>query len=106
MANMMQMMQKAQKMKQRMQDLQDRAGDMAVVGEAGGSVSCVMTGKFELTSIKIKPEVVNASEVDLLEDLVIAAVNDARQKAEKAMADETQKIMTELGLPPGLGLPF
>lgn len=107
MANIMQMMQKAQKFKQQMQDLQERVQKMELDGAAGGgAVTCRMTGKFELTSLKISPDLVKADETDLLEDLIIAAVNDARQKAEKTMNDETQKLMQDMGLPPGMGLPF
>lgn len=107
MANIMQMMQKAQKFKQQMADMQARVQQMNIDGAAGGGVvSCVVSGKFELKSIKIAPDLLKAEEVDVLEDLVVAAVNDARVKAEKLMADETQKLMKDMGLPPGLDLPF
>ncbi|MDY0009574.1 MAG: YbaB/EbfC family nucleoid-associated protein [Bdellovibrionales bacterium] len=107
MANMMQMMQKAQKFKQQMEQMQARVQLMELDGAAGGGlVTCKVTGKFELKSIKIDPSLVKADEVDVLEDLVIAAVNDARLKAEKTMADETEKLMRDMGLPPGMGLPF
>jgi len=69
-------------------------------------VTCKVTGKFELRSIKISPSLINAEEADVLEDLIVAAINDARLKAEKTMADETEKLMRDMGLPPGMGLPF
>ena|SRR6218665_1662366 len=107
MANIMQMMQKAQKFKQQMEVMQARVQQMDLDGNAGGGmVTCKVSGKFELKSIKIHPSLLNAEEVDVLEDLVIAAVNDARLKAEKTMADETEKLMRDMGLPPGMGLPF
>lgn len=107
MANFMQMMQKAQQVKQKMQDMQERASQLDVDGEAGGgAVTCRLNGKFELKQIKISPGVINPAEADILEDLVVAAVNDARRKAEKLMEEETKKIMSDMGLPPGMGLPF
>jgi nucleoid-associated protein EbfC len=105
--NFAQMMQKAQKFKQQMQEMQARVQATDIAGEtAGGLVTCVMTGKYALKSIKLDPGVVKADEKDVLEDLIVAAVNDARNKAEKLMADETTKLMKDMGLPPGLDLPI
>jgi DNA-binding YbaB/EbfC family protein len=103
----MQMMQKASQMKQKMQDMQERVQQMELTGEAGGGlVTCMVNGRFELRTLKIDPSLVKTQETEMLEDMVVAAVNDARKKAEKLMGDETEKIMKDLGLPPGLGLPF
>lgn len=104
MANFMQMMQKANQMKSRMQDMQDRARDMVLTGASGGQVTCQMNGKFEVTKISIDPAA--TADVEMLEDMVLAAIGDARQQAEKHMTEETEKIMRELGLPAGMGLPF
>jgi DNA-binding YbaB/EbfC family protein len=107
MANMMQMMAKAQKFKTQMQELQDRVGNTEISGEAGGGlVNVSMTGKFDVRMLKIDPSIIKADEADVMEDLIIVALNDARMRAEKLMADETQSLMKDLGLPPGLGLPF
>lgn len=107
MANFVQMMQKAGQMKQRMQDMQARVQQMELPGEAGqGLVTCKVNGRFELKSIKIAPSLLNPSEAEVLEDLVVLAVNDARGRVEKLMSDETAKIMQELGLPANMGLPF
>lgn len=107
MTNFAQMMQKAQKFKQKMQELQDRAHQMEVQGEAAqGLVTCRMTGKHELKAIKIDPSVIKAEEADVLEDLVVAAVNDALARAQTIMTDETSKLMSEMGLPPNMELPF
>lgn len=87
--------------------MQARVAQMELSGEAGGgAVSCRVSGRFELKSIKIDPSVINPQEADVLEDLIIAAVNDARARAEKVMADETGKIMQGLGLPPGMDFPL
>ena len=106
MANMMQMMAKAQKFKSQMQELQARIQATAVPGQAGNAlVTCVMTGNV-LSKLKINPSIIKADDAEVLEDLVTAAVNDARAKAEQLMTEETQKLMADMGLPPGLGLPF
>jgi nucleoid-associated protein EbfC len=107
MTNFAQMMQKAHKFKQKMQDLQDRAHQMEVQGASGqGLVNCRMSGKHELKSIKIDPSIIKAEDAEVMEDLIVAAVNDARAQAEKMMADETGKLMQEMGLPPNMDLPF
>lgn len=107
MANIVQMMQKAQQFKQKMQDLQDRARDIVVEGQAGqGLVTCRMTGKHELKSLKVDPSLVKADEADVMEDMIVAAVNDALATAMKRMEEETAKLMKDLGLPPNMELPF
>ncbi len=107
MANFMQMMQKAQQVKVKMQELQERVAQMELEGAAAnGAVTCRVNGKFELKAIKLDPAVINPQEAEVLEDLIVAAVNDARQKAEKVMAAESEKLIKDMGLPPGMGLPF
>ncbi len=109
--NIQQMMQKAQQMQKKMAALQEKMGDEEVQGTAGGgAVQVVMTCKGVMKSITIDPSVVNASEKDMLEDLIKAACNDARTRADQKMADETNRAMSDMGIPPGLlgggGLPF
>ena len=107
MANIMQMMAKAQKFKQSMQAMQARVQDMEMEGSAGnGLVTCRVNGKFELKKLKVDPSLIRVDEADVMEDLIVAAVNDARTKAERTMAEETQKVVKEVGLPPGIDLPF
>lgn len=107
MANFAQMMQKAQKFKQEMQNLQERVQNMELTGTAGnGLVTCTVTGRHELKALKLDPSIIRADEADVMEDLIIAAVNDARRKAEQVMAEETEKLMTGMGLPKNMELPF
>lgn len=107
MANIVQMMQKASQMKQKMQEMQARVQQVEVTGESGGGlVKCVVTGSFELKTLKVDPSFINPQEASVMENMIIAAINDARRKAEKLMGEETQKIMKDLGLPAGLDLPF
>jgi DNA-binding YbaB/EbfC family protein len=101
MTNMMQMLSKAQKLKSQMQDMQTRVQNMDMTGTAGGGVTCVINGKFQMKKIAISPALLTADDKEILEDLIVAAVNDAHGKAEKTMAEETQKLMQGLGLPPG-----
>jgi DNA-binding YbaB/EbfC family protein len=97
------MMKQAQAMQAKMAKMQEELGEMTVEGSSGGGmVNVTVNGKQEILSIKIKPEVVNPEEVDILEDLVMAAITDARDKASKIMEEEMKKVTGWLGLPPGL----
>ena len=88
MSNIMQMMAKAQKFKQQMTELQNRMQVTDIDGEAGsGLVKCRMTGKM-LTMLKIDSSLANADDMEMLEDLVMVAVNDARAKASE-LAEKT-----------------
>jgi nucleoid-associated protein EbfC len=107
MANFAQMMQKAQAFKQKMQELQDKASDIIVEGSAGqGLVTCRMTGKHELKALKVAPSLIKAEEAEIMEDMIVTAVNDALTNALKRMEEESAKLMKDLGLPTNMGLPF
>ncbi len=107
MFNMQQMMQKAQAMQKKMEALQEQLGDIEVEGHSGGGlVKVVMTCKGTVRAIIIDSTIVKSDEKDILEDLIKAACNDARAKADQKMADETQKSMGDMGLPAGFKLPF
>ncbi|MDD9900630.1 MAG: YbaB/EbfC family nucleoid-associated protein [Alphaproteobacteria bacterium] len=100
MANMMQMMAKAQKFKSKMEELQGRVRAEIVDGSVqNGLITCKMTGNFALKEIKIGDSLVKVEDKDMLEDLIVAAVNNARENAEQLMQSETQKLMAEMGLP-------
>jgi DNA-binding YbaB/EbfC family protein len=107
MNNFAQMMQKAQKFKQKMSELQDRARETEVSGAAGrGLVTCKMNGKHTLTALAIDKSLIDPVQSETLEDLVMAAVNDASANVETRMKEETEKLMRELGLPPNMDLSF
>lgn len=111
MFNMQQMMQKAQAVQKKMAALQAELNEVEVDGSSGaGLVRVTMTCKGNMKSLMIDPSLVNPSEKEVLEDLIKAACNDARSKADQKLADETQKAMADMGLPPGLlgggGMPF
>lgn len=101
------MMRQVQEMQAKMAEMQERLAQAEVNGQAGGDMVVVtMNGKGELKKIKIDPALAVPAEVDLLEDLIVAACREARQKAEEQIADETKKMMGGLQLPPGVKLPF
>lgn len=106
MKNLGNLMKQAQAMQQKMAELQERLAQMEVEGQSGaGMVKAVVNGKGEVKRMRIEPSVVDPADVGMLEDLIVAACNDARAKADAMNAEETQKLMGGLGLPPGLGLP-
>lgn len=101
------MMRQVQDMQAKMAEMQNKLAEAEVVGQSGGGmVTVTMNGKAELRKIKIDPKLVNPAEIEMLEDLIVAACNDGKQKAETTVAGETEKIMGGLKLPPGVKLPF
>jgi DNA-binding YbaB/EbfC family protein len=105
MTDFMGMMKKAAELQSKMKAMQDELDHVEVEGSSGGGlVSVRMTAKGEVKSVKIDPSLVKADEVEILEDLLVTALNDARRKAEAAMQDKMQTLTGGLGLPPGLGL--
>jgi nucleoid-associated protein EbfC len=107
MKNIGQMMKQAQQMQTRMQEMQARLAETEVTGGSGaGLVEITLNGKGEMKKIKVQKAVVDPEEVEVLEDLILAAFNDAKGKVEAQMAEETNKLMGGLKLPPGMKLPF
>lgn len=106
MTNIAQMMKQAQEMQQRLQEMQARMAQTEVEGQAGGGmVRITMTVRGEARKLKLDPKVINPSDAEMLEDLVVAAINDARAKSESVVAAETEKMLGGMGLPPGFKLP-
>ena len=94
------LLKKAQEVQERLADMQAKLGERTVESTAGGGmVTVVMNGRHELVSIKIEPEVVNPSDVEMLEDLVIAAVNEARSKVDEIIKNEMSSLTGDLPLP-------
>lgn len=105
--NIQKMMKQAQAMQAKMADMQARLEEQEFVGESGsGMVKAVTSGKGYAKALTIDPSLLDADEKDVLEDLIIAAFNDAKQKAENAMAGEMSAVTDGLSLPPGMKLPF
>ena len=107
MKNLGQMMKQAQQMQAKMAEMQEGLDGVEISGGAGGGlVSVTLNGKGEMRGLKIDPSLVNPDEVEVLEDLLIAAFNDAKAKVEAHMQEEMAKLTGGLKLPPGMNLPF
>ncbi|MBT5265843.1 MAG: YbaB/EbfC family nucleoid-associated protein [Rhodospirillaceae bacterium] len=107
MKNLGSMMKQVQEMQSRMQEMQDDLANQEVTGSSGaGLISVTMNCKGEMRGVKIDPSLVDPSDVEVLEDLIVAATNDAKAKADARMSDEMQKLTGGLSLPPGMKLPF
>jgi hypothetical protein len=91
------MMQQAQQMQER---LQQQMGEMRVEASSGGGmVSVTVTGHKQVVAIKIDPEVVSKDDVEMLQDLILAAINDAHRKVDEALATQMQGLMGGMRLP-------
>ncbi len=96
--NMQQLMRQAQKMQEKLTQAQEELDTREYEASAGGgAVSCKVSGKRELLSLTIKPEVVDPDDVEMLQDLVMAAVNEALRLGEKTRED-TMNAMTPAGM--------
>jgi hypothetical protein len=103
MGNMAGMMKKVQQMQNEMKKMQDDLKQRTVeVSSGGGAVKVVMNGEKKIQSLKIDPAAVDPEDVEMLQDLISAAVNEAGKKVEDMMAAEMGKFTNGLGLPPGL----
>lgn len=106
MKNLSQMMKQAQQMQEKMQEMQERLAGHEVTGAAGGGmVQVTMNGKGEMRGVKIDPSLVDPNDVTVLEDLVVAAANDAKAKAEQHMQEQMREVTGGMDLPPGFKLP-
>jgi DNA-binding YbaB/EbfC family protein len=105
--DMMGMMKQAKQLQERMEALQQEIAATEIEGSAGGGlVTVVMTGKSEMKKIHIDPSLLKPEESEILEDLIVAAANDARARAEAALAEKMREMTGGLQLPPGMKLPF
>jgi len=102
--NQRDLMRQVEQMQQRMAQAQEEIAAATVEGSAGGGVVTVtMTGDQEMRAVAIKPEAVDPDDVETLQDLVLAAVNDALQRSKELQAERLSEVTGGLGLPPGLG---
>ncbi len=107
MKNIAQMMKQAQEMQSKMAEMQESLKAMEVQGSAGGGmVTVTLTGKGNMVALKIDPALVDPSDVEVLEDLIVAATNDAKTKAEAKVQEKMQELTGGLQLPAGMQLPF
>lgn len=107
MKNMAKMMQQAQKMQGKMQEFQDGLAALEIYGASGaGLVNVVISGKADLKKIDIDPSLVDPEEKEVLEDLIVAAMADAKSKMEAEVNQRMAEVTGGMQLPPGMSLPF
>ncbi len=107
MKNIAGMLKQASEMQKKMEQLQAALEATVVEGAAGaGMVTVSLSGKGELRGIRIDPKLADPAEVEMLQDLIVAAHADAKRKSEAASQAEMQKLTGGLNLPPGFKLPF
>ena len=105
MRDIMGLMKQAQAMQQKMADMQAELDNIEVDGTAGGGVVTIrMTAKGAIKAVSIDPSLMNADEKEILEDLIVAAANDARTKGERLMQERMAEVTKGLPIPPGMKL--
>ena len=103
MGNMNNLMKQAKKMQEQMAKIQEELEEKTVEASVGGGVvSVIANGKKEIIEISIKPEAVDPDDVEMLQDLILAAVNEAMRKADEMAQGEMGKITGGMGMPNGL----
>ncbi len=105
--NLQKMMKQAQEMQQRITDMQARLDAQEIDGAAGsGMVTVKVSGKNQLLAINIDKSLLKPEEKEMLEDLIIAAFRDARDKIDAAVSEQMGQVTAGMQLPPGMKLPF
>ncbi len=107
MKDIMGLMKQAQAMQAKMADLQAELDNVIVEGQSGGGmVKATLTAKGAMKGVSIDPSLLKPEEREMVEDLIVAAVEDARRKGEEAAAEKMKALTAGLPLPPGMKLPF
>lgn len=107
MKDLMGLMGKAKEMQAKFEAMQQEIAEMEASGQAGGGlVQVTLSGKGEMKALKVDPSLFKEDDVEILEDLILAAYNDAKAKAEAMMQKKTQELTAGLPIPPGFKLPF
>ncbi|GBQ97482.1 YbaB/EbfC family nucleoid-associated protein [Asaia lannensis] len=107
MKNLAGLMKQASQMQSRMEEVQNTLNALTVEGSSGaGLVGVTLTGKGDMRGLRIDPKLADPNEVEMLQDLIIAAFADARTKVEAASAEEMRKVTGGIDLPAGLKFPF
>lgn len=105
--NMNNIMKQAQAMQKKMMEMQDKIASTEYVGAAGaGAVEITINGKNEMLKLKIDPSIVDKDDIEMLEDLIVAAYNDAKSKCEADSQGDLSSMFGGMKLPPGFKLPF
>ena len=107
MKNLAGLMKQASQMQAKMEEMQSKLEALQIEGSAGaGMVTVTLSGKGDLRAIKLDPKLADPSEMEMLQDLIVAAHAEARRHLEERTASEMQAVTGGLNLPPGMKLPF
>jgi DNA-binding YbaB/EbfC family protein len=107
MKDLMGLMGKAKEMQAKFEAMQQEMASIEATGQAGGGmVSVTLSGRMEMKGLKIDPSLFKEDEVEILEDLILAAHNDAKAKVEAILQQKTREMTAGLPIPPGMKLPF
>ena len=107
MVNIGNMMKQAQQLQKKMTEAQEKLSSIEVEGSSGGGmVKVISTAKGEIKRISIDDSLMKQEEKEITEDLIVAAINDAKQKGEIAAQEEMKSVTGGIPLPPGMKLPF
>lgn len=107
MKDLLGLMGKAKEMQAKLQAMQEEVALIEATGQSGGGlVSVTLSGKSEMKSLKIDPSLLKEGEGEILEDLIVAAHNDAKAKVEATMQEKTKALTAGLPIPPGMKFPF
>ena len=107
MKNFGQMMKQAQEMQSKMDEFQNKLAEMEVIGSSGaGMIEVTLNGKNDVKKMKIEPTIIDENDLEVLEDLIVAAFNDAKSKVEAGVSDKMTEMTGGIQLPPGFKLPF
>jgi DNA-binding YbaB/EbfC family protein len=101
------LMGKVKEMQAKMQEMQEGLSALEVTGQSGGGlVKVTLSGKGDMRSVSIDPSLVKPEDAEMIEDLIVAAHNDAKTKVETMVAERTRELTAGLPIPPGMKLPF
>lgn len=107
MKDLMGMMKKAQELQGKMQEFQENLGNLEIEGRSGGGlVTVTLSGKGDIRRLHIDPSLFKEDDVAILEDLIMAAHNDAKAKSEAEISARMQEMTAGLPIPPGMKFPF
>ena len=107
MNNFNNMMKQAQELQNKMSEAQKKVEQLEAEGSSGGGlIKIIIDGKNVVKSVHIDDSLINSEEKEILEDLIVAAFNDAKEKIQKKISDEMSSITGGIKLPPGIKLPF
>lgn len=107
MKNFANLMKQASQMQSKMTEMQEKLAAITIEGVSGaGMVTVTLGGKGDMKSIKIDPKLADPAEMEMLQDLIIAAYSDARRRLDETTQEEMQKVTGGINLPEGLKFPF